>query len=79
MACWDKRGCDEEMQSRCPHNTPGELCPPDCHFAACLLPTHTVATDFEVLLNPAIDREVCVKEICRFCDFYLTKGPVYNG
>ena len=25
--CWEMRGCDDEMQERCPHNTPGEPCP----------------------------------------------------
>ena len=32
--CWERRGCDEEMMSRCPHNIPGEPCPADCRFAA---------------------------------------------
>ncbi len=50
--CWEMRGCDEEMQSYCPHNIPGEPCPADCQFAACLRPTHAVATDPVVLLNP---------------------------
>ena len=49
--CWEMRGCDEEMQSYCPHNIPGEPCPADCQFAACLRPTHAVATDPVVLLN----------------------------
>ena len=31
--CWERRGCDEEMMSRCPHNIPGEPCPADCRFA----------------------------------------------
>ena len=30
--CWERRGCDEEMMSRCPHNIPGEPCPADCRF-----------------------------------------------
>lgn len=77
--CWETRGCDEEMQSRCPHNTPGEPCPADCHYAACLRPTHKVATDYEVLLNPERDYEAAVKQVCRFCEFFLIEGPTYNA
>ncbi len=74
-ACWTMRGCDDEMQSRCPHNLPGEPCPADCHFAACRRSTHTVATDFALLLNPQLNYEASVKEICRFCEFFLSNGP----
>ena len=74
-ACWEMRGCDDEMQSRCPHNIPGEPCPADCHFAACHRPTHKVATDFNVLLNPDLDYGASVKQVCRVCEFFLTNGP----
>lgn len=77
--CWEKRGCDEEMQSRCPHNTPGEPCPADCHFAACLRETHIVATDFNILLNPELDYEAAIKQVCRFCEFFLTRGPTFEA
>lgn len=73
--CWEKRGCDEEMQSRCPHNTPGEPCPADCHFAACVRDTHKVATDFDLLLNPELDYSASAKQICRHCEFFLKQGP----
>ena len=73
--CWEKRGCDEEMMSRCPHNAPGEPCPADCHFAACQRATHVVATDFDLLLNPERVYEAAVKEICRFCEHFLKNGP----
>ena len=73
--CWEQRGCDEEMQSRCPHNIPGEPCPADCHYAACQRPTHKVEDDFGILLNPERDYDAAVKEVCRFCEFFLTKGP----
>lgn len=73
--CWEMRGCDDEMQSRCPHNQPGEPCPADCHYAACHRETHAVATDFELLLNPELDYEASVKEVCRFCEFFLSRGP----
>ncbi|MEG0505125.1 MAG: hypothetical protein RR547_10820 [Raoultibacter sp.] len=75
VQCWETRGCDEEMQSRCPHNLPGEPCPADCHFAACHRKTHVVATDFTLLLNPELDYEASVKEVCRFCEFFLNNGP----
>jgi len=73
--CWELRGCDEEMMSRCPHNTPGEPCPAECHFAACTRPSHVVEDDLDLLLNPEMDYEATVKEICKFCHFFLTQGP----
>lgn len=73
--CWEARGCDDEMQSRCPHNTPGEPCPADCHYAACHRPTHEVCDDFELLLNPERDYDAAIKEVCHFCTFFLTNGP----
>lgn len=73
--CWELRGCDDEMQSRCPHNIPGEPCPADCNFAACMRPTHKVEDDFSILLNPERDYDAAVKEICRFCEFFLLNGP----
>ena len=65
--CWERRGCDEEMMSRCPHNIPGEPCPADCRFAACTRSTHEVCQDFNKLLNPERDYDAAVKEVCRFC------------
>lgn len=73
--CWELRGCDDEMQGRCPHNTPGEPCPADCHYAACVRPSHVVCADFEMLLNPDRDYDAANKEICRFCEFFLQHGP----
>ncbi len=73
--CWEKRGCDEEMMARCPHNEPGEPCPADCHFAACHRPTHEVCQDFAVLLNPDLYYDASVKQVCRFCVHFLTNGP----
>lgn len=75
MSCWTKRGCDEEMLSRCPHNTPGEPCPADCHFTACDRPTHVVCTDFALMLNPERDYDAAVKEVCRICEHFLVHGP----
>ncbi len=74
--CWELRGCDDEMQSRCPHNTPDERCPADCHFAACQRDTHVVTQNIDLLFREDVDRSVCVKDICQFCEFFLTYGPV---
>lgn len=76
--CWEKRGCDEEMQERCPHNVPNEPCPADCHYAACQRDTHVVETDLNILLNPERDYDAAIKQVCRFCTFFLTNGPEYN-
>ncbi len=73
--CWSRRGCDDEMQGRCPHNVPGEPCPADCHYAACHRPTHVVCEDFGVLLNPNRDYDAAVKQVCRFCEHFLVNGP----
>lgn len=73
--CWEHRGCDEEMQSRCPHNRPGEPCPPDCRFAYCTRPRHKVATDINLLLTLDVDRNAATKEACRVCEYFLTHGP----
>ena len=73
--CWELRGCDDEMQSRCPHNIPGEPSPPDCRFAPCERDTHVVCQDFNVLLNPERDYDAAVKEVCRFCEHFLKNGP----
>ena len=77
VRCWENRGCykDEEMNGRCPHNTPGEPCPADCHYAACVRPTHEVCTDYAILLNPDRDYDMAKKEICKFCMHFLVNGP----
>lgn len=73
--CWEMRGCDEEMQSRCPHNIGWDNCPADCHFAACDRPTHKVCSDFELLFRVDLDRNANKKDICGFCEFFLKNGP----
>ena len=74
-ACWEQRGCDDEMRGRCPHNIPGEPCPADCLFAACMRPALVVCGDFDLLLKPDRDYDCAKKEICRFCEFFLKNGP----
>ena len=73
--CWELRGCDDEMQGRCPHSIPGEPCPADCHYAACHNPMHKVATDVNVILNPDLNYDASVKQVCRVCEFFLKNGP----
>ncbi|MDD6289527.1 MAG: hypothetical protein PUA57_04990 [Eggerthellales bacterium] len=74
-ACWEQRGCDEEMRGRCPHNIPGEPCPADCNYSACYRSTHVVASDFNLILNPDLNYDASVKEVCRVCEFFLKNGP----
>ncbi len=74
-ACWEFRGCDEEMQQRCPHNTPSQACPANCYYAACYRNCHVVCTDFNMLLNPERNYDAAVREICRFCEYFLQNGP----
>ena len=73
--CWETRGCDDEMQSRCPHALGHDNCPPDCHFAACERETHVVTHDIDLLFRDDLNREKCVKDICQFCEFFLKNGP----
>lgn len=58
-----------------PAQHPCEPCPADCRFAACVLPTHKVEDDFSILLNPERDYDAAIKEVCRFCEFFLLNGP----
>lgn len=78
MKCWEQRGCDEEWQSRCPHNTPGETCPADCLNTYCTRPTHETVSPLDALMNPEVDRSAAVKETCKFCRFFLEHGPVIS-
>ena len=73
--CWELRGCDAEMQSRCPHNIPGEPCPAECKYSQCERPSHAVVTDILELLNPDLDYDASAKEVCRTCRNFLTHGP----
>ena len=67
--CWERRGCDDEMMARCPHNIGRDLCPTECWNAACYRSNHVIATDFELLLNSDRDYSAAIKEICHFCEF----------
>lgn len=75
VVCWKTRGCDEEMQSRCPHNIPGATCPADCNYSLCDRPTRKVTTDLDLLFRDDIDHTECVKDTCKTCEFFLTHAP----
>jgi hypothetical protein len=74
--CWEQRGCDEEMQSECPHSVDFEdNCPTKCAFATCDRPTYALTTDPELVFDPTVDRSAPIKDGCKFCAFFLTNGP----
>lgn len=73
--CWELRACDEEMQSRCPHDMPSDKCPAKCAFAVCDRPTHQLTSDPALIFEPTIDRRAAIKEMCTYCTFFLTNGP----
>lgn len=73
--CWEKRGCDEEMQSRCVHQDPDDKCPSKCAFAKCDRPTCAQPSDPLTYLDPLVDRSATIREECMYCDFFLTNGP----
>lgn len=73
--CWEMRGCDEEMASRCPHNAPGAKCPGNCAFSQCSRPTRKPTMDFDLLLRPDMDHTLAVKDICQNCEFFLKNAP----
>lgn len=77
MACWSKRGCDDEMQAGCPHAIdPTEQCPLSCYFAKCDRATHHISSDPALIFGVAVDRAAAAKEICTRCEFFLTNGPL---
>lgn len=77
--CWEQRGCDEQMQSECPHSAEiGDNCPTKCAFANCDRPTYVLTTDPELVFTPDIDRSKAIKDGCTYCAFFLTKGPRFG-
>lgn len=74
--CWETRGCDEEMQSDCPHAAViGDRCPTKCAFAACDRKTYELTTDPELIFSTEVDRDVVIKDGCIYCAFFLKNGP----
>ncbi|MDP2401203.1 MAG: hypothetical protein Q8M66_04425 [Actinomycetota bacterium] len=74
--CWEQRGCDEEMQAECPHpNEIGDSCPTKCAFSQCDRPQHELTTDPALVFDPTADRAAAIKDVCKFCGFFLRNGP----
>ena len=75
--CWEKRGCDEEMWSRCPHATSSDdgVCVAECYYTTCFNEQREIATDIALLLDPTVDRTQAIKENCRNCVFFLKNAP----
>jgi len=77
MYCWQKRGCDEEMASRCPFATSSadNVCSASCYYANCVLQQRSFPSNLDILLDPTVDRSAAVKEPCTSCEFFLLNGP----
>ena len=76
MACWEQRGCDDEMQAECPHfAVMNDRCPAKCAFAVCDRPTYQVTIDPALIFSTEADRSAAIKDCCMSCEFFLTKGP----
>jgi len=74
--CWEQRGCDEQMQSECPHATEFfDNCPTKCAFAACDRPTYELTIDPDLIFSADVDRSVAIKDGCTYCAFFLQHGP----
>jgi hypothetical protein len=74
--CWERRGCDEEMESRCPHaDDPEERCPARCAYGQCQSPRRATPGDPLLVFEPNVDRTAVIKEQCLYCEFFLTNGP----
>ena len=74
--CWEQRGCDDEMQSECPHAIEYmDNCPTKCAFAACDRKSYELTIDPELIFDPDVDRSATIKDGCTFCAFFLKHGP----
>ena len=74
--CWESRGCDEEMQSECPHSTTLlDRCPAKCAFVHCGLPHHERTSDPARIFDPKVDRAAAMRETCLYCAFFIRNGP----
>lgn len=74
--CWELRGCDEEMQSNCPHATQiMDRCPSKCAFATCDRPTHALTSDPALVFSIEVDRGAAIKDVCTYCEFFIVNGP----
>jgi hypothetical protein len=76
-ACWQERGCDEEMWSRCPHATASSdgVCVAECCYTRCDRPQHKTTVALDLFLDPTLDRSAACKQTCTFCEYFLVNGP----
>ncbi len=78
--CWEERGCDEEMQSACAHATVIlDMCPTKCAFANCERPQHVLTSDPAMVFRADVDRNAAIKQLCIYCEHFLTRGPRLEG
>lgn len=83
VACWKHRGCEglmgltSPMEEECPHSRSDcyAPCPQDCQYTACTRPWHRTASDFDLILDPSVDRMAAVKRRCYSCEYFLKNGP----
>jgi hypothetical protein len=75
--CWAKRGCDEELWSRCPHAIASVdgVCPAECYYTVCYRQQRRVTSNFDLLLDSGINRAAAIKENCLNCEFFLKNAP----
>ncbi len=83
VACWTLRGCaglkglTAPMEDECPHSRADcySPCPAECQYTACARPWHRTATDFDLILDPTVDRMAATKKSCYTCEYFLKNGP----
>lgn len=84
VKCWELRGCHgiqgltAPMSEECPHARIDcySPCPAECKYsAACSRPWHKTTSDFNLILNPDVDRMAAIKKQCYVCEHFLTHGP----
>lgn len=74
--CWRVRNCEHDMQKICGHAvTDWDMCPLRCSFSYCDRDTHVQTSDPELVLDPTIDRDQAIKQVCIYCEFFLKNGP----
>lgn len=83
VACWAHRGCEglmglsAPMEDECPHSRSDcyAPCPEECKYTACRRPWHRTASDFNLILDPTVDRMAAIKRSCYSCEYFLKNGP----
>ncbi len=83
VACWNLRGCAglmglvAPMQEECPHSRTDcySPCPTECQYTVCERPWHRTSSDFNLILDPTVDRMVAVKKSCYTCEYFLKNAP----